>query len=206
MNKVNTELILCCSNSRLDNLNGGFTKLVDKELAELFERKYLWFGPRVILENDSKYKQIIPYIVIKHKERIVLYKRAKHGEERRLHNHYSIGLGGHIQISDAEFYKDNIRFIQTLEKAANREVAEESIINTIIDKKFLGLIIDNTNDVGRHHIGILYVWESEKPVIISGEKAVADCKFVAVKSIIEQTALMESWSQIALNTIIKENI
>ena len=75
-------------------------------------------------ESDSNYKQVIPYVLFTYKKSIFSYRRGKHGGEKRLHEKYSIGVGGHIAVEDRTlFSEDNIGYGD----AMWREVAEEII-------------------------------------------------------------------------------
>ena len=56
-------------------------------------RKFL---PRSQVEQDETHKQIIPYICIRHGDSFVLLQRTKKQSEARLHNKFSLGIGGHI--------------------------------------------------------------------------------------------------------------
>ena len=63
------------------------------------------FLPRDDVEEDPSYKQIIPYAVVSYvppagSERWFLMKRKKGGGEKRLHDLYSLGVGGHINPVD----------------------------------------------------------------------------------------------------------
>ena len=54
------------------------------------------FLPRPRAERDPSWKQIIPYAVVHHRQRVFLMQRSGRGGEPRLYNRFSIGVGGHI--------------------------------------------------------------------------------------------------------------
>ena len=58
------------------------------------------FRPRDEAETDPSWKQIIPYLLLRDGERILLMRRTKAGADERLHDRYSIGVGGHINPED----------------------------------------------------------------------------------------------------------
>ena len=58
------------------------------------------FYPRPAAEADTTIKQIIPYLVLRDGERIFLMKRTKAGGDPRLHDHFSVGVGGHMNPGD----------------------------------------------------------------------------------------------------------
>ena len=55
---------------------------------------------RPAAERDRTLKQIIPYLVLRDGDRIFLMKRTRAGGDARLHDHYTIGVGGHLNPGD----------------------------------------------------------------------------------------------------------
>src|SRR5579864_1099915 len=58
------------------------------------------FVDRPAAEADPSFKQIIPYAVVHHADRYLLLQRKTAQSEQRLHNKFSIGVGGHINPSE----------------------------------------------------------------------------------------------------------
>src|SRR4051795_4496358 len=54
------------------------------------------YEPRSAMEVDPSFKQIIPYLVLRDGERYFLMRRTKAGGDARLHDRWSIGVGGHL--------------------------------------------------------------------------------------------------------------
>ena len=107
-------------------------------------------------ETDETTLQLIPYIVLrkpdsKWGDTFFVYARGKAGEEARLHGSLSIGLGGHVDHVPNE----SETLLALLQREGAREFMEEA--NGTLDEplKFVGLIVDNTNPVGRVHLGLL---------------------------------------------------
>src|SRR2546426_10356087 len=65
-------------------------------------REYGVFRPRASMEEDPSFKQIIPYLIVRHRGRLFLVQRSTEGGETRLHGKYSIGVGGHINRGAVE--------------------------------------------------------------------------------------------------------
>ena len=103
------------------------------------------FRPRAEAENDPSWKQGIPYLVLRDGERVFLMRRTRAGGDERLHDRYTIGIGGHVNPDDRDV-------VGGLE----REWEEE------IDADFrpaftpLGLLNDDDNAVGAVHLGFVY--------------------------------------------------
>ena len=58
------------------------------------------YEPRAEMEVDPSFKQIIPYLVLRDGERYFLMRRTRPGGDARLHDRWSIGVGGHIEPGD----------------------------------------------------------------------------------------------------------
>ena len=54
------------------------------------------FVPRSAAEEDTKKKQIIPYIILQTADGGMTAAYNRQGSEKRLHDLWSIGIGGHI--------------------------------------------------------------------------------------------------------------
>ncbi|GIN12050.1 hypothetical protein J26TS2_19170 [Shouchella clausii] len=114
-------------------------------------------------EEDTTYKQPIPYVVIRRGKEIYSYERLSGGGEARLHNQLSIGFGGHMNAIMSS------SFIEMLEANTHRELHEELIFDASKQKamKTIGLINDDANEVGRVHLGILSVLDLEEDTDVS---------------------------------------
>jgi predicted NUDIX family phosphoesterase len=58
------------------------------------------YEPRPAMEVDPSFKQVIPYLVLRDGERFFLMRRTRAGADARLHDRYSIGVGGHLNPGD----------------------------------------------------------------------------------------------------------
>jgi len=126
------------------------------------------------LEEDPSFKQIIAYAIISNKESFYLFKRTSGQTEKRLHNKFSLGVGGHMNPNDSMESKE-----QYLIDELKRELYEEvKLLNgcLIEDIEFIGFINDDSISVGRVHIGFLYnIHVSNKEVYINEtDKMTAD--------------------------------
>lgn len=150
------------------------------------------FLPRQKLETDTNYKQIIPYLVFSHQDELFLMRRRKTSSERRLQSLYSFGIGGHTRREDV-----------TSESPCQwgmREFNEEVCYAGTYKERLLGLINDDTNDVGQVHLGVVYLLEgNSKDIAIRDEHAegsllsIAECGFFYDK--------METWSRIVYDAL-----
>jgi predicted NUDIX family phosphoesterase len=60
------------------------------------------YRPRPQVELDPAFKQIIPYLVLRDRERYFLMRRTRAGADQRLHDRWSIGVGGHLNPEDGD--------------------------------------------------------------------------------------------------------
>ena len=60
------------------------------------------YEPRSEMESDPRWKQVIPYLVLRDGQRYFLMRRSRAGADARLHERYSIGIGGHLNPGDAD--------------------------------------------------------------------------------------------------------
>ena len=84
------------------------------------------------------------------------YARGKGQGESRLHDKWSIGIGGHISSvdnSENEPYRDGMR----------RELEEEVMIDTPYSERCVGLINDDESEVGKVHLGVVHIFDVDEP-------------------------------------------
>ncbi|WP_144624902.1 hypothetical protein [Bacillus velezensis] len=107
-------------------------------------------------ELNFDYKQPIPYIVIRRKGFYFVTERLSKGGEARLHGKLAMGVGGHMNPIGIEGCNDLYSFKKVLEINTRREIEEElSISQKDFEIKLIGLINDDSDTVGKVHIGIL---------------------------------------------------
>jgi len=159
------------------------------------------FRKRNELEDDPSFKQIIPYAIISNKESYYLFKRTSGQREKRLHNKYSLGVGGHMNPGSSSDSKE-----QYLIGELKRELFEEvKLLNGCIieDIEFIGFINDDTISVGRAHIGLLYnIHVSNKDVYIN-EPDKMTAEWIEKPGLDEFYEGMETWTKITYNYYIK---
>lgn len=190
--------IICTSNQQVTSkISGdGFIKTTEN----IFDLNQIWVGPRPHLEEDEHFKQIIPYVILSYQGKIAVYQRTKKGGESRLHNMNSIGFGGHIDAFDLAYDDDGVvNLDKTIETSAQREIDEELNISGIESKSTLGYIMDNSNPVGRVHIGVVERWELTSSKIESNEDEIKVLGLFNIDEIKAMPDKMENWSEHIIN-------
>jgi predicted NUDIX family phosphoesterase len=148
------------------------------------------FVPRPAAEKDASIKQTIPYLVLRDGGRIFLMKRTRAGGDARLHDHYTIGVGGHVNPGDAGILE-----------ALEREWREELVADFVPAFRFVGLLNDDTVEVGRHHLGIVYLAEADGRPVRVRETHKLSGSFETPESCRAVYERMETWSQLVLDAI-----
>lgn len=157
--------------------------------------KHYKFKLRSKVENDHNYKQIIPYVIIHHKDRILSYRRGKLTTEKRLKGNYSIGIGGHVTPEDQNLFETSIY------QAMHREVNEEVLVKSDYQERPVALINDDSNDVGKVHIGVVYLFSLNEPNVKKKEKSINQIEFLSVDSLANRISYYENWSKICIQNI-----
>ena len=159
-----------------------------------------FFAPRAEVEDDPSLKQMIPYCPVLCGNSVLLLKRKKTQDEKRLHNLYSLGIGGHINPSDGS--TDDLDLL--LENALTRELNEELLLRCEPSRSLVGLLNDDTNPVGSVHFGLVYaITVHDRDAVAIREKELMDGIFVSARELAEYADGMETWSRILLDSLNK---
>ncbi|MDU0812733.1 hypothetical protein [Bacillus siamensis] len=146
-------------------------------------------------EEDPRFKQPIPYVVIRRDDEVFVYERLAGGGESRLHNKLSLGFGGHMNPMEGA-----ASFAEVLKQNTDRELAEELHILEKDKQNIvtLGLINDDENSVGKVHIGILSALQLAPGAQVEvKEKEQIAGRWMKVKELKEEDVYqrLETWSQ-----------
>ena len=169
----------------------GLIRGCEHEIYALTESEHL-FLPRPQAEEDERYKQIIPYIMLLRGDEVFATRRLRAGGERRLHGLLSLGLGGHINRGDEESR------MGTFARGLHRELEEEAAF-TAASLEPNGIINDDTTAVGRVHLGFLFTLEVTEASVRETEKL--EGLWLRRAELPACAGQMETWSQIALEAL-----
>jgi predicted NUDIX family phosphoesterase len=146
------------------------------------------FEPRSAMEGDPSFKQVIPYLVLRDGPAWFLMQRTRAGADHRLHDRWSVGVGGHINPGDAD-----------IAGGLAREWREELVAGFEPEYRFVGLLNDDTVDVGRVHLGVVFVADAGgRPVAVRETDKLRGgfAPAVAVRAVRDR---LETWSRIAFD-------
>jgi predicted NUDIX family phosphoesterase len=149
------------------------------------------FRPRAEAERDPTWKQLIPYLVLRDGPRIFLMRRTRAGGDPRLHDRYTIGVGGHINPGD-----------DGIEGGLRREWHEEIDASFDPEWRLLGLLNDDADPVGAVHLGIVYEAEAGGRRVAIRETEKLSGAFVSLEDAQAVRNQMETWSALLLDHLL----
>ena len=187
---VFSEHVLCVGREDIfpDGAWHGFVA-TGLERAQEVIRHHSFFMPRSEVEDDPAYQQVIPYIVFRHRDRHLLTRRLKASGEKRLHQQYSLGVGGHINPGDLENG-------DPIDDGLRREWEEEVDYRGRFQAQLLGLINDDSSPVSRVHLGLVFLVDGDSPEIAIRETDKLEGELLTLDEMRIFYLGMESWSQI----------
>ena len=141
------------------------------------------FRPRDEVEHDATWKQVIPYLVLRDGERLFLMKRTSAGGDERLHERYTIGIGGHVNPED-------VGVVGGLVREWNEEIAADFTP----DFEPVGLLNDDGNAVGAVHLGLVYAADAAGRPVAIRETHKLSGSFATLREAAAVADRMETWS------------
>jgi predicted NUDIX family phosphoesterase len=143
------------------------------------------FRPRPAAETDPSGKQVIPYLALRDGTRWFLMRRTRAGGDERLHDLYSVGVGGHLNPGDGG-----------LLAGLEREWHEELEADFVPEFRFAGLLNDDSTEVGSVHIGAVFVGDAGGRSVAIRETEKLSGTFVDREDVVSVIPEMETWSRL----------
>ena len=186
------ERVLCFERKLFEELGvfQGLSLDVEKYLPIVTAPLNLKYLNRSAAEQNRRYKQLIPYVLILCNGKILRYRRGKGGQETRLHGLYSVGIGGHISEEDQELFS-------TYKEGMRRELMEEVDIGEVKDAA-VAVINDDSTDVGYVHFGVVHVVHAPDEAVAGRRSGIVGPEFVPVDEAVRDMTGYESWSRFCL--------
>jgi predicted NUDIX family phosphoesterase len=197
MTTTEVEHVLVIPRSLLNELGSfqGFQGDVSRYLDAILAPGANFFLPRPAAELDPSHKQIIPYNIFHHQGRYLIYTRGGKSGEKRLHAKKSIGIGGHINPLDE---REDSLGTTTYFNSIERELEEELLIRGHHTQQVIGLINDDSNEVGQVHLGVVHLFDLDSDDVQSNEEAIQDLHFRSLAELVADIDQLETWSQICV--------
>jgi predicted NUDIX family phosphoesterase len=137
------------------------------------------------VESDPSWKQVIPYVVLKDRGRMFLMRRTRAGADARLHERWSIGIGGHVNPEDGG-----------LAGGLAREFSEELEVEAMPDFRLVGLLNDDSDPVGAVHLGVVFLAQVDGRAVAVRETDKLEGQFVAPLQVLRVYERLETWSHL----------
>jgi predicted NUDIX family phosphoesterase len=170
--------------------------IVKKYITNITDCDDIQYIDRDVAEQDPSWKQLIPYCMLRHKGSVFVYQRSKKGNENRLHDLLSLGVGGHINPGDGLPYV-------AYQAAFERELSEEVVLNSDYRNTIVGLLYDESNEVGKVHFGIVH-----RLTLVDGfdikvnDPALTNGSLRGILWIKEHINEFENWSQLCIKELL----
>jgi predicted NUDIX family phosphoesterase len=164
--------------------------------AILDDPRSLEFRPRSEVETDPSVKQLIPYAILKRRDDVFAYRRGKAGGENRLHDLWSIGVGGHISREDGDAGS------KAYDAGFLRELDEEVNVTGEFRHRIVGLLYDSRTPVGSVHVGVVHIVEVTGDAV-GRDPSLADAGFRSLAEIAKEKDRLETWSQFVIEPLIQ---
>jgi predicted NUDIX family phosphoesterase len=148
------------------------------------------FEPRDAMEVDPTHKQLIPYLVLRDGHRYFLMRRTRAGGDARLHDRWSIGVGGHLNPGDADLFG-----------GLRREWREELVADFEPAFVPLALLNDDTTTVGAVHLGVVFVADAAGRPVAVRETDKLEGTFVDPAAVAAVADDLETWSRIVFDAL-----
>lgn len=150
------------------------------------------YRPRDEAEEDPTWKQVIPYLLLRDGERLFLMRRTSAGGDARLHERWSIGVGGHLGPADPSVHEGLFR-----------EFAEELVADWCPDLRPLGLLNDDRTPVGQVHLGIVFEADAAGRPVTVRETHKLSGRFVESDEVLAGYEHLETWSQLLFDDLVR---
>ena len=185
------ERVLCFERKLLEELGvfQGLSLEVEKYLPVLTSISKLVYLNRSDAEEDRRYKQLIPYVLLICNDKILRYRRGRGGQETRLHGLFSVGIGGHISEEDHGLFSSNRGYREGM----RRELIEEVAIDEV-NEAAVAVINDDSTEVGYVHFGVVHVMHVANENVAGRRSGVVGPEFIPMVDAVKDRSGYESWS------------
>ena len=186
------EKILVIANPALQNS----TKITPMSAAAFYEL-VLTSGSYQLRNNDleknSNFRQVIPYFVVRYKDKYLFTTRSNRGGEKRLYQRGLVGFGGHVRAEDVAG-KDLLSW-------GERELSEELFISGKKTLTYKGIIVTEIDEVAKFHIGVLIIVDVTNPrVLIKESDKFMGSQWLSLPELQNLKDSLEGWSKLVVES------
>jgi predicted NUDIX family phosphoesterase len=174
------ERVLCFERSLLEQLGlfQGLSLDVEKYLPALTSTSHLVYLNRSEAEQNVRYKQLIPYVLLICRDKILRYRRGHISEE------------DHSLFSSHRGYHEGMR----------RELMEEVAVTEEKDAA-VAVINDDSTEVGMVHFGVVHVMHVNHEKVAGRRSGILGPEFLSIHEAVKDLAVYETWSRFCLQHV-----
>jgi predicted NUDIX family phosphoesterase len=210
------ELVLACATSGVnDLLFQGIQRDVKPLLGRLQQPEMGRVLMRLRAEQVDDHKQLLTYILVRRGNSVLGYKRGVYNRvEDMLKGAQCVGFGGHVGPDDRDLLSPDVLGIFG---CARRELREELSLPAAdlrrlddgIGLSIIGILNDDSSDVGRRHLAIVLQYEVsdddawDRPR--RGEKSITQLRWLTSDAAVRCWEF-EYWSQLCLREFLPDLI
>ena len=189
------ERVLCFERKLFEELGvfQGLSLAIEKYLPVVTSSSNTLYLNRSDAEQDKRYKQLIPYVLIICHGSILRYRRGRGGQETRLHGLYSVGIGGHISEEDHGLFSSGLGYQEGMRRELMEEVAIDDVKGTAV-----AVINDDSTDVGYVHFGVVHVLAVANENVAGRRSGIVAPEFIPIVEAVKDASGYESWSRFCL--------
>lgn len=205
-----TDTVLVFPSSILDDLGHFHGIRKDYQIYEnaLLNDKISTFLPRLEVEMNPKYKQIVSYVIVRYKNMLLRYTRGVVTNVGQfLHGEYSLGFGGHVEYEDWNLLSmSDVGYRNSVLRELKQEIEIDLDFVGEINFSTIGILNDDSSALGRCHIAFIHLLTLDSPEFKKGEKSINDIKWVPIESLGDEFSGYEYWSKLCIQTYFSENL
>ena len=192
------ERVLCFERKLLEELGlfQGLSLETEKYLPVVTSPSKILYLNRTEAEQNKKYKQLIPYVLVLCHDKILRYRRGKGGQETRLHGLYSVGIGGHISEEDNGLFSNALGYQEGMRRELMEEVAIDEVNETVV-----AVINDDSTEVGFVHFGVVHIMRVANENVAGRRSGISGPEFVPMTEAAKDPSGYESWSRFCLENL-----
>ncbi len=191
-------IVVPADHLRATDLGQGFVPSAEPFLTAALGPGLARIMLRSSAETDPRFKQIVGYVILRYADQVFHYRRSGSVGERRLAGLRSLGVGGHLNADDVAGDLD----LESIRRAIRRELSEEVTLSEQPRLRFVGVINDDSTEVGKVHLGVVAVAELESPEATLRDPTLLDGQFDPVAHLIEQAEAFENWSRLCFAALL----
>lgn len=158
-----------------------------RHIIQLILNQAQW-RTRFDAEKDENWQQIYPYALFKYQDQYAEFKRGvSNTSDSRLNMKYTLAVGGHVFKTDWQKAGSLENFIQQI---FHHDIQYQGNLTV----KPIGIINDNSDDLGRYHIGVVFLLEGDNPNLVSNIHT--ELRLIKLADMTgEDVSFLERWSQ-----------